>query len=239
MLGTGSKHNNVELMYSLRSIEKNCTGYDRVFLVGQRPDWVTNVEYYYCDDPYGCSHKNMMHKILYACKNTNISNDFVMQADDHFYVKPYDFRDIKPYIRGELPSEYPKGSYMSDYKRSILDTRKWLESHGYPYMNGSCHCGMPFKKDLFLEIEDEMLKPAFDHPYGLESSSIMAAALNKHLGIPYEYKKDVKVKYFTNEENLKEKIGDSFCFSIYDMAFVYGIRNILQKWFPDKSRFEL
>ena len=64
VVGGGSKHNNAELRYSLRSIEKNCTGYDRVFIVGQKPEWVTNVEFYPCDDPYDCTHKNMMHKIL-------------------------------------------------------------------------------------------------------------------------------------------------------------------------------
>lgn len=238
LLGSGSKHDNVEIKYSLRSIEKFCKGYDRVFLVGQKPEWITNVEYYYCDDPYDCTHKNMMHKILFACHNTDISEDFVMQGDDHFYVKPYDFNDIKPYEKGELPTKFKEREVAPKYRTSLIDTRKWLISHGYPYMNGSQHCGMPFKKSLFLAIEDELLKPAFKFPYGLESSSIMAAALNKHCGIPYEHWQDRKVKDFTSEEHLKERIGERFCFSIYDGAFRNGIEEILQRWFPDKSKYE-
>lgn len=239
LLGHGSRHDNVEIRYSLRSIEKYCKGYDRVFVVGQCPEWLRNVEYIPCPDDQGYSHKNMMKKILHACKNSDISEDFVMQADDHFYVRPYDFRDIKPYEKGELRSELWHPDRDTVYQQSIVDTRKWLEKHGYPYRNGSQHCGMWFKKSLWLQIEEEMLKPAFIFPYGLESSSIMAAALNKHLGIPYEYRKDCKVGNFGNEDDLKAKIGDNFCFSIYDIAFCSGIERILAKWYPNKSKYEL
>ena len=239
LLGPGSKHDNVELKYSLRSIEKYCIGYDRVFVVGQRPEWLTNVEYYFCEDDLGCSHKNMMKKILFACKNTDISEDFVMQADDHFYVKPYDFNQIAPYERGELPTKFKEIEVAPTYRTSLIDTRNFLSSHGYPIRNCSQHCGIWFKKSLWLQIEEEILKPAFEFPYGLESSTIMCAAMNKHLEIPYVYRHDKKIKKFDNEEHLKERIGDNFCFSIYDGAFLYGIEEILAKWFPEKSKYEI
>ncbi len=239
LLGHGSRHDNVEIRYSLRSIEKWCKGYDRVFVVGQYPEWMKNVEYIPCPDDQGYAHKNMMKKILHVCKNSDISEDFVMQADDHFYVRPYDFRNIKPYEKGELPTKLREHETAPTYRTSLIDTRKWLEAHGYPYRNGSQHCGMWFKKSLWLEIEDDMLTPAFIARYGFESSSIMAAALNKHLGIPYEYRKDCKIKSFANEEDLKAKIGDNFCFSIYDGAFALGIERILGKWFPEKSKYEI
>lgn len=180
-----------------------------------------------------------MHKILFACHNTDISEDFVMQGDDHFYVKHYDFNDVKPYEKGALPTCFKAREIAPKYRTSLIDTRQWLIKHGYPFMNGSQHCGQPFKKSLFLEIEDTLLKPAFDFHYGLESSSIMCAALNKHLGIPYEYREDKKIKNFTSEEHLKQRIGDSFCFSIYDGAFDNGIEGILESWYPQKSKYEI
>lgn len=238
LLGSGSRHNNVELKYSLRSIEMYCTGYKRVFLVGEKPEWITNVEYFPSDDLYDCTHKNMMKKILDACHYTDISEDFVMQGDDHFYVRPYDFSKIVPYEKGELPTQFKDREVAPKYRTSLIDTRNWLISHGYPYMNGSQHCGMWFRKSLFLEIESELLLPAFGFKYGLESSSIMSAALNKHLGIPYEHRKDCKIKDFSSEEHLQERIGDNFCFSIYDGAFNNGIEYILDKWYPKKSKYE-
>lgn len=239
VVGGGSRHNNAELRYSLRSIEKNCTGYDRVFIVGQKPDFVTNVEFYPCDDPYDCTHKNMMHKILYMCHNSDISEDFVMQGDDHFYVKPYDFRFIRLYEKGDLPIAFKPNEYAPKYRTSMIDTRKLLMFKGYPCRNGSQHCGMWFKKSLFLEIEDELLQPSFAFPYGIESSTIMINAMAKHFSMPIYYREDRKVRHFANEQELLSKIGDNFCFSIYDAAFDDGIGEILDRWFPNKSRWEI
>lgn len=238
VLGTGSKHNNVELRYSLRSIEKHCTGYDRIFLVGERPDWIKNVEYYYCPDDLGCSHKNMFKKILFACHNTDIAEEFVLQADDHFYLRPYDFNDILPYEKGELPTQFRDREVAPHYRQSLIDTRKWLIQHGYPFRNASQHCGQPYRKSLVLQIEEEIINPGFSFTYGIEPNSTMAAALNKHLGIPYEYRKDRKIKNFNSIEHLIERIGGSFCFSIYDGAFNNGIEKILEMWYPNKSRYE-
>lgn len=238
LLGGGSKHNDVELRYSLRSIEKNCTGYDRVILVGRKPEWVQGVEFYSCADDMGCAHKNMMKKILHACKESDISEEFVMQADDHFYVKPYDFKDIKPYHKGELPTTYRNPERAKTYRKSLIDTRRFLESMGYPVMNGSQHCGMPFRRSLWLEIERTILNRAFNYTFGLESSSIMINAMTRHFGIEPVYREDKKFKNFSGEGDLAEKIGDGFCFSIYDGAFDNGIEKILQVWFPEKSKYE-
>jgi len=103
VLGGDSKHNDFELRMSLRSIEKYCEGYDRVFIVGRKPTWVCNVEFYPCEDDMGMAHKNILKKIMYACHETDISEWFTLQADDHFYTKPYDFRRVRPYEKGELP----------------------------------------------------------------------------------------------------------------------------------------
>lgn len=239
ILGSGSKHKDAEIRYSLRSIEKNCKGYDRVFLVGRKPKWLTGVHYYPCDDPYDCTHKNMMHKIMHICHNSDISDDFVMQGDDHFYVRPYDFADISLYEKGVLPTKFKVDENAPKYRTSLIETRQHLQAHGYPIMNASQHCGQPYKKSLLLQVEEELVTPSFSSQQGFEPSSIMAAALNRHYGIPYEHRKDLKVKYLANEKYLLDRIGDNFCFSIYDAAFIFGIEAILQKWFPIPSRFEI
>ena len=43
VLGTGSKWKNYELLYSLRSIEKNLKGFTDVVIVGELPSWIQNV----------------------------------------------------------------------------------------------------------------------------------------------------------------------------------------------------
>ena len=239
ILGSGSKQDDAELRYSLRSLEANCTGYDRVFLVGRKPAWMNNrIQFYPCDDPYDCTHKNMMHKILHICHKSDISDLFIMQGDDHFYVKPYDFTGIRPYEKGELPTQFKPIEIAPRYRTSLMDTRDWLIQHGLPYMNASQHCGQPFLRSLILQTEQQLWLPAFSYPYGLESSSLMAAILTSRNIMPYEHREDCKLAHFDGEQGLRERIGNNFCFSCYDKAFSYGLKDILNRWFPHPSSFE-
>ena len=240
ILGSGSKHNDTELRYSLRSIQANCTGYNRIWLVGRKPTWMNDrILFVPCDDPYDCTHKNMMHKILKVCHDTDISDDFIMQGDDHFYVKPYDFTHVQPYEKGELPTCFKSPEIAPNYRTSLMDTRNHLIAHGYPYRNASQHCGQPFRKSIILQVESELFTPAFNYPYGLESSSLMAAALVKHAGMQYQYRHDCKFSHFDSEQDLLARIGSDFCFSIYDRAFEFNLESILQKWCPNPSPVEL
>ena len=43
VLGSGSEYNNLELRLSLRSIDKYAHNLGRVFIVGEKPDWIKNV----------------------------------------------------------------------------------------------------------------------------------------------------------------------------------------------------
>ena len=239
ILGGGSKYDDLELRYSLRSIEANCTGYDRIFLVGRIPAWLRGVEFYPCGDPYDCTHKNMMYKILHICHKSDISDDFIMQGDDHFYVRPYSFQGARPYEKGELPTQFKPNEVAHNYRTSLMDTRDWLIQHNLPYLNGSQHCGQPFRRSLILETEQQLWLPAFSYPYGLESSTLMASILVSRGVATYVHREDCKLAHFDGEQGLRDRIGDNFCFSIYDRAFEHGLAGILQKWFPQKSRFEL
>ena len=238
LLGSGSTHDDMELRYSLRSLEKYCKNYGRIFVVGRKPDWLTNVEFLPCEDCYDAAHKNMMNKITYACKETDISEDFVMQADDHFYVRPYDFSDIRLYDKGVIRKDIQEGHAGNPYHASMSDTRFFLRHIGYPYMNSSQHCGMWYKRSLWLSMEDTILREAFDYPYGLENSSLMANAMHQQLHIPFTYRKDCKIADFNGEQDLLNKIDGNFCFSIYDSAFQHAILPILNRWFPTPSKYE-
>ena len=52
VIGKGSEWNNNELRFSLRSIAKYGKNIDRVFIVGYKPDFVSDeVTFIPCDDP--------------------------------------------------------------------------------------------------------------------------------------------------------------------------------------------
>lgn len=80
--------NNLELLFSLRSL-KNLP-HDRVFIVGYLPRWVRNVVHIPCEDPHKLKALNALHKITTACKDSRISEEFVLMNDDFFITKPID-----------------------------------------------------------------------------------------------------------------------------------------------------
>jgi hypothetical protein len=44
-IGSGSRHNNDELRYSLRSLDAHCKDVDKVWIVGNKPRFLVNCEY--------------------------------------------------------------------------------------------------------------------------------------------------------------------------------------------------
>ena len=67
ILGRGSKHDDKELRLSLRCLENNADGFDRVFIVGNCPDWVQNVVHIPAEDTW-TAENNAFQKILNICK---------------------------------------------------------------------------------------------------------------------------------------------------------------------------
>lgn len=86
ILGTGSKWNDNELRYSLRSLQY--IEHNRVFIVGECPDWAVNVCHVPASDIYGDQkQRNAIYKLQTAI-STNLSDDFILMNDDFFVLRP-------------------------------------------------------------------------------------------------------------------------------------------------------
>jgi len=98
ILGTGSVWQDNEIRFSLRSAEKNILDLERVFVVGENPDFLQNIEHIPCPDSYGIKWRNAYTKLLTACKNPNLSEDFLLLNDDFFVLKPIKASDYPFYF---------------------------------------------------------------------------------------------------------------------------------------------
>lgn len=86
ILGTGSKWQNNEIRYSLRSLQN--IKHDRVFVIGERPEWLEGIIHVPAGDIFGSQkQKNALHKLSVALK-TDVSDDFILMNDDFFILKP-------------------------------------------------------------------------------------------------------------------------------------------------------
>ena len=238
VLGTGSKHDNIELRYSLRSIEKYCTNYGRIFVIGADPGFLSDKVIYIPHEDLNCcyKHTNILTNIQIAAFTTDISDNFVLQSDDHFYIKPYDFGTMPVYHKGYLKDEYEEKDI---YKASLSMTKHILERYDYPIYNCSQHCGTLLNKDTIAKINRTLIYDAYQTYECAEPTCLISNVMLKEFNITPEHRKDIKIFDFNGREEFDSIIKDNFCFSIYDEAFDCGIEDILQELYPNKSKYEI
>lgn len=147
ILGRGSKHDDKELRLSLRCLENNAEGFDRVFIVGNCPDWLQNVVHIPAEDTW-TAENNAFQKILKACKN-GISDNFILMNDDFFMLKHTNLEFYPDYIRGWLNFRKKTDPYSLSINRTINALRPYCK---YPF-NYEVHCPIKFNKNKMLLLD--------------------------------------------------------------------------------------
>ena len=145
-IGSGSRHNNDELRYSLRSIEKYCKDVGRVFIVGNKPNFIINCELIWVDDKFEWW-KNAFEKTKAAIYG-GISDEFLLFNDDFYMLRPFEAATYPFYHKGDIPSQP-----VNDYQKVIVNTRRVLEQSGKPFKHYGVHCPMRIEKEKYLSLE--------------------------------------------------------------------------------------
>lgn len=143
---------NEELRYSLRTL-KNLK-HDRVFFVGHQPYWTQNVHHIETDQIGKPKHINTYNNLLAACRNEEISDDFILMNDDIFIMKP--LKELKMHHRGlikdVLEEAYATGRVTLSIKR-MERTLVYLENIGYKDpLCYELHIPMVINKKKYLEL---------------------------------------------------------------------------------------
>lgn len=143
-----------DLKYSLRSIAKHYPN-NKVWIVGYKPTWVTNVEYLPVKQT-GTKWSNSTNNVIEACKCEAISEDFILMNDDFFCIDPTlpletiidsslglidDVIDRYKRMRGD----WAKGFIYIDELMNELNLTK-------PYYSYEAHLPLRINKEKFLEV---------------------------------------------------------------------------------------
>lgn len=141
-----------ELRYSLRSLKNIPHG--KVFIIGEKPDWVTNVEYI----PVSQSKtkgENVMMNLFAAVRSAQISDDFIIMNDDFFIMKKIqnmpnlNFGDMKDLIMRYM-TRYPEGSGYIDNMKKLYEV---LVERGYKQpISYELHVPMVINKQKVKEL---------------------------------------------------------------------------------------
>lgn len=151
-IGGGSMRHNIELRFSLRALEKHGKNIDRVFIVGNKPEFIKNVEYIWVEDS-SAWWKNAFLKTKEAIK-AGISDEFLLMNDDFFMTDDFNAETYPFYYKGDLPE-----NSTQKYGMVAANTRKVLEKIGATTKHFGVHCPMRIDAKKYLEMEKFFHEP--------------------------------------------------------------------------------
>jgi hypothetical protein len=236
VLGTGSRWGDNEIRFSLRSLEKNLTGMGNVFVVGECPAFLQNVIHIPAPDvfdPAVNADGNIINKVLAACADERISDNFLFINDDHMILHPITASEVPMFHKGDMTT-FDSDFWKFNYWRTRLKrTMQVLKQMGFSTFHYDCHAPMLFNRQSF-----ENVMQYFDYSTapGLTMKSLYgnATAVN---GVRLTTEKRTIFRHYKLAEI--RPLLQQCRFMSYNDA---GLNNSLKWWlmetFPTQSRFE-
>lgn len=145
---------NESLRYSLRSLVH--FPHDRVFIVGDAPDWVQNVVFIKGNHFSERKYLNSTNNLLLAAKNKSLSDDFSYWNDDMYAIAEVaDVNEIPVVHLGNIMgiiTRY-KSKSRTKYYKGMVSTYAFLKNLGIdPIFSYEAHTPMTLNKEKFLEV---------------------------------------------------------------------------------------
>lgn len=217
ILGSGSKHDNDEIRYSIRSVVKHHPN-ARIVIVGEKPHWYGG-EHHYVADESNCAYVNQWAKLEFAC---SLADEFVYMDDDFYLLEPF---EMSFYTPGKLISKYKKVHALAGAWRDVVVAtyEQFGDVTGY-----LIHSPLPIKSDEFLQIAQR-------YPNRTVAPSLVPRqtyCINSN-SYPTAPKDDIKFRGKFKSSVVK---GEKF-FSIADRFFRQ--RDTIDSMYPNASQYEI
>lgn len=233
-LGKGSKWQDNELKYALRSVEQYVKDAGKVWIVGEKPgflnyDVVGHIPYKDVEQ----KEANIMNKTRQACLHPEVSADFLFSNDDIFFSHPTK-ASLPYYRRSQALSECvkPKGKPLGAYQVSMWNTIEALKARGLNDYHFDIHAPIVYNKDTYI---DTMSMYDWTVPKGYVIKSLYANTL----GIEGEILEDVKVRTYLNLSQIVDIFVTSQFVSVGDNGLNIHMRGELERRFNTKSKYEI
>lgn len=215
-----------ELIFALRSIEKYLSGYRNIFIVGQLPPCISGIIHIPMEEDVRSRFRdrNIMLKILKACKDQRVSDNFLMWHDDHMLLKSIyaaDFPTVHHGIMNPGPGQYgeTKQNTMRKFGERINDY--------------DSHCPILFNKELFISSVPTL-------NWQLKFGFCIKTAYCLMNGIEGSYYEDLKIRHIPTRAEIYQAIAGRLWFSTFDKCFDGSdMREVLEELYPEPSKYEL
>ncbi len=235
VLGSGSCWKNNELRFSLRSVQKNLMGVRKIFVVGEDPGFLTE-EIIHIPHPDPLSQNadgNMALKILRACQEKNLSNDFLFMNDDFIINRPIHAAEI-PYMHKEDMKTRGEKFWTSQfYRYRLRRTFDVLKERGLPTLQYDYHAPIIFNKHQFPKV---MAQFDFQADIGYTFRSLYGNCL----GLPAIPVTGHKVTIYGqyNIQQINRMVQMHTFVGYNDQGFNDSLKLWLWQNFPERSKYE-
>lgn len=137
---------------SLRTLEKNLPNHGDIWIVGHKPNWLTNVHHIPGNGHPGHWNRNVYRNVLAACEHPDVPDDFIITNDDVMVTQPV--TEIPIHYHSMLANQIApiKAKPTTWWHRSLIFTYNTLRAAGYENpISYELHIPLPVNKHNMAE----------------------------------------------------------------------------------------
>lgn len=234
VLGKGSAWNNNELRLSLRSVSKNLKSIRKIYLVGEKPEWIKNIIHIpFGDELKNNADGNIIKKILRVCQEENLSDNFLFMNDDYLIMQAIEAPSIPPYHKGDMTT-FEK-AYFEDcfWKGRLWRTMNILVQKGFTAYHFDCHVPIVLNKKLFPEVIKQF---DFERNIGYTMKSLYGNVIYPD-GPLLNGEKVTMFRPYSLKDSI-ERMKDRQFIAFNDTGLTPVLKEILYNMFPSSSKYE-
>jgi len=245
VLGTGSSWGNNEIRFSIRSFVKYFENLRNIVIVGECPVWLKGVVHIPCPDKTGINKDaRMALKILAACKDYRVSENFIFCTDDTLLLQPTKDADFCGWHDGPIlyDSVKDKNEHRgttdsspahSEWYANVYRTGEELKRRNLPDNNyDRAHAPQPINKKEFTEILSTW--KIFETNYTISNIYNNSSKIFKGCKA-----QNAKVYKPTPEDEIIFLTSGKWCLNYNDSAMDEQLKQWLYKIFPEASKYEI
>lgn len=257
-LDNGSRYENMELKYCLRSIEKYLTGVRNVWVVGEQPlfiNWANVIHVPYKDNTNNWRRAhNIYGKIMAGINFTEakyvkfnngdeklvhamaLTDSFLFMNDDHFLLNEYDAARFPYYHRGHIfNQDYSKNQpQLTQMANTVYELLKNPTLSNKNLLDYSIHCPILYHKASFRALTASLPDRWPEHGYEVKSFYANSDIIGENV-----YQEDLKFREPMKRDEIYKELEGRDWFSTGDKALRGFLPEVLEELYPNKSIYEV
>lgn len=234
-----SRWKNTEIKYAIRSIFKHSTeGVGKIFIIGAKPEFFD-----YSDRlihiPFfenRAKEVNIWEKVLTACKDERVSDEFFFSNDDYFFLQDFEMSSFPHFHKGSIREfdwiQKPLHQIKDSYRKKTYLTMLALEKHGYETWHFDIHTPNRVEKKKFIDAYN-----CFQRDIYRNTGLLISTTYGNYNRLTPTYCKDIKIKR-KGLESFINNYTEHLLFSTNDDVQGPEFLDFLNTIYPDKSPVE-